>query len=140
MTFDLSLSRFAGSRSLHRLVAPYFFSSSFSFSSGAPDDDRNSSRYTRNPSRFPTIVATTIESMKGQSRFVPTNIQAATTQAEETSPVVSRTCQSSGYIFIRLPFAKRVKRPNSELGESRVGEKSGRKAGWPAIQILEGIV
>src|SRR5688572_33485635 len=71
---------------------------------GPPDDGRNSSRPTRFPSRIPTRIATQIESIPGQNPWMPTmgpNIMAAAMQAPTTTPVVRRTRQSFGYIFIR---------------------------------------
>jgi len=52
------------------------------------------------------------EQQPAQCRYLLTapgpNIRAAAMQTKETTPVVRRTCQSSGYIFIRLSFAKGV--------------------------------
>jgi hypothetical protein len=44
---------------------------------------------------------------------------AAAMQTATTTAVVSRTRQSSGYIFIRLPFAKRVSGLTPELTDRR---------------------
>ena len=57
------------------------------------------------------------------------NIKAAAMQTMETTPVVRRTCQSSGYIFIRLSFAKGVSGRTPKFSSGRPS-----KAGMPRNQ------
>ncbi len=88
------------------------------WSGGLPDVGWNSSRPTSCPSTIPTMIA----SMKGQIPSMPTigpNIMAAPRQAAITTAVVTRTRQSSGYSFMRLPFLKRAAMPHCPLLENQ---------------------
>jgi hypothetical protein len=78
-------------------------------SGGPPDDDGKSNRVAPLPSTFPMTMPRMLKRRRDQSPSKPAkcpNSTAAAIQASEIAPVVSRTCQSSGYNFIRLLFSE----------------------------------